>query len=271
MAKRKQTPVTQTDSSKIEGVQSKVTVQITKAANGLNKLMIDGQKELDTLVERLEEFKHDFKLEEVKMTETREAHKTSMEELESSTKESAEEILDNAKTQAEEMVKNSQNERDSIVSDKNTQLLKLVADYTFKKAQEIRLYNEAILTNKEGNLSNLLAEFDLARISSEKLADLKERLSDAENETDAIVKSSIAAATTSMAKDHQMVVVKLESTHAQEVAQYTPRITALEQRNDQLKLQVAQYKEMMDANREAQVQMSSNMKADIVNHFDSKK
>lgn len=270
MAKR-QKKTEKTDVERFELDQTKVSNELQKNARALERMFSNQEKTITENLEKLEQIRFEFTLEERRMQEARDQHKESMEELEAKTKENAETMLQEAKEQAEELVESATTERNRIVNEKNDAIKKLTSEYEWKKTQEERLYKEFVLGNKKEALSQLLEEFNLARIDSEKLEDLQRAVNKSNEQHQMELEEAIADITTNLKKDHEIELIQLKSKHSSEVAKFEPQIAALKQEIKRLESQVENYKEMMDENRKAQVQMTANMRHDVHINSDSGK
>ena len=261
MARKKST--NQTDTQKIELTETKVSNELKKNAAALLKAMENATKYTEEHVERLEELRFDFTLEEQKMAEAREAHKLAMQTLEDETKENAAEVLADAQTKAEDMVKNAQAEKERIIAEKTARLEQLNTEHELAIVKNERLYKEHVLGNKKEALNDLLDEFELANISTKDLETLYNRVSVAEQDNQEKVAEAVNLTTERLTNQHQMELVQLKSTHAQEVAIYTPRIESLEEQNTQLKTQIEKLHEQIAAMRDAETQRSQALRSDI--------
>lgn len=269
MAKRptkKTTPAPEpTDLEKFEIQQTKISNELLKNSTSFQRMLETQAKTIQENVDRLEEIRFDYSLEQARMAQERDAHKLSMEQLEAETRENAEEILENAETSAKQVMETATAERDRVISEKKEAIKRLESDFEYKKTQEERIYKEFVLGNKEAALAQLLPEFNLARISNEKLEELQGRLESAETNMNAEINKAVNAQVSNLNKDHQMKVVELTSSHAQELAETKAEVKAKDLEITALKTQVENYKQLLDNHQKNQVEIAKYSRSDI--HF----
>ena len=171
------------------------------------------------------------------------------------------------KAKTEEMVAVANANVKNITEAGKQSITKLNDELEYKKLQTQRLLDEAVLTNKEKYLAELLEEKGLARISKEDLANKEAQAAKLAKEVDAKVSIAVNSALKDKNNEHEKEIMKLVGAHATEIAAVKPTLDALKMQCESKDKTIAQLEKMIADNLAAEVDKSKNNA--IVQNFDS--